>query len=567
MPALERNQQFERYRITQWLGNGVSGESYEAVDTMLQRKVTLKLIHPWFTLPDLAHRQFFREMQGISTLNHPYLATTLDYGEIDGRLYVARRFLSNGSLLSNTGRLWFNPPLNVEDAIQYGYQLAQALNYIHNCGYLHGAVTLSNILVLRGPNMNHEHGYAPFLLADIGLSNFVRRFGQPQIKLLPVTAAPEQIGKRVTPASDQFALAVLLYFWLSGRPPYIGTPEETELAKLTGMFPPLFSLNPDILFEQEEVLRRALSIYPDERYPSVTAFADALVATLTPPMNTTPPTPSTIKTPQPDLKEQLESLTEALPQANQAPVNAYASVSQFETRPISELEPETLPVPGTPAEVESAPAVEALSSVEPAITLGIDPISMDEAAPILMPHLELSLTLEQMLNALVQPLPSVFHPGIQLPPQTPVSAEEEIATAEEAPPVTESPAYQENEIMEIETQAGQTEQIVQTTQPIAIPRLQINWLSGRETREYLLDNKEIMLGRAGSDDVQLDKDSSISRHHALLKYEDDQYLIYDLRSFSGICVNGEKLNNDTGHALADGDHINIGNYELTFRKA
>ena len=169
MPALERNQQFERYRITQWLGNGVSGESYEAVDTMLQRKVTLKLIHPWLTLPDSAHRQFFREMQSISTLNHPYLAATLDYGEIDGRLYVARRFLSNGSLLSNTGRLWFNPPLNVEDAILYGYQLAQALNYIHNCGYLHGAVTLSNILVLRGPNMNREPGYAPFLLADVGL--------------------------------------------------------------------------------------------------------------------------------------------------------------------------------------------------------------------------------------------------------------------------------------------------------------------------------------------------------------------------------------------------------------
>lgn len=562
MPALERNQQFERYRITQWLGNGVSGESYEAVDTMLQRKVTLKLIHPWFTLPDLAHRQFFREMQGISTLNHPYLAATLDYGEIDGRLYVARRFLSNGSLLSNTGRLWFNPPLNVEDAILYGYQLAQALNYIHNCGYLHGAVTLSNILVLRGPNMNHEPGYAPFLLADVGLSNFVRRFGQPQIKLLPVTAAPEQIGKRVTPASDQFALAVLLYFWLAGRPPYIGTPEETEHAKLTGIFPPLFSLNPDISFEQEEVLRRALSIYPDERYPSVAAFADALVATLT--------TPSTIKTPQPDLKEQLESLTEALPQANQVPVNAYASVSQFETRQISELEPETLPVLGTPTEVENTPAVEALSSVEPAMALGVDPFSVDEAAPILMPHLELSLTLEQMLNALAQPLPSIFHPGIQLPPQAPFSAEEEIATAEEAPSVIQSPAYQENEIMEIETQAGQTEQIVQvvqTTQPIAIPRLQINWLSGGETREYLLDNKEIMLGRAGSDDVLLDKDSSISRHHALLKYEDDQYLIYDLRSFSGISVNGEKLNNDTGHALADGDHINIGNYELTFRKA
>jgi len=464
MPALERNQQFDRYRIIQSLGNGVSGESYEAVDTMLQRKVTLKLIHPWFTLPDSAHRQFFREMQGISMLNHPYLAATLDYGEIDGRLYVVRRYLSNGSLLSNAGRLWFKPPLDVEDAIQYGHQLAQALDYIHNCGYLHGAVTFSNILVLQGPNVDHEPGYAPFLLADVGLSNYVRRFGQPQIKLLPITAAPEQIGNRVTPASDQFALAVLLYFWLAGRPPYIGTTEEIEHAKLTGAFPPLFSLNPEVSYEQEEVIRRALSIYPEERYPSMEAFADALVATLTPPINTAPPTPSPI------------------------------------------------------------------------------------------PHPEQSLTLEQMLDALAKSSPSVFQPGIQLPPEAPFSAEE-------------APTYQEKEIIEMEIQAGQVEQhtqVTQVTQPIAIPRLQIKWLSGGETREYLLEHKEILLGRAGSDDVLLDQDSSISRHHALLKYEDDRYLIYDQRSSSGVFVNGEKLTDETGRALADRDHILIGNYELIF---
>src|SRR6266568_7215613 len=125
MPALLENQRFERYRVVQYLGSGVSGESYEAEDTVLQRKVTLKLIHPWMILPDSARRQFFREMQGISLLNHPYLAAILDYGEIDGRLYVVRRYLSNGSLLGNAGRSWFKPPLSLEDALRYGRQLAQ----------------------------------------------------------------------------------------------------------------------------------------------------------------------------------------------------------------------------------------------------------------------------------------------------------------------------------------------------------------------------------------------------------------------------------------------------------
>ncbi len=187
MPALLENQRFERYRVVQYLGSGVSGESYEAEDTVLQRKATLKLIHPWMMLPDAARRQFFREMQGISLLNHPYVAAVLDYGEIDGRLYVVRRYVTSGSLLSSDGRLWFQPPFSISDAIHYGRQLAQTLEYIHKRGYLHGTLTLSNILVLRGPNVDGEPGFAPFLLADVGLANFVRRFGQPQVQLLHST--------------------------------------------------------------------------------------------------------------------------------------------------------------------------------------------------------------------------------------------------------------------------------------------------------------------------------------------------------------------------------------------
>jgi pSer/pThr/pTyr-binding forkhead associated (FHA) protein len=79
------------------------------------------------------------------------------------------------------------------------------------------------------------------------------------------------------------------------------------------------------------------------------------------------------------------------------------------------------------------------------------------------------------------------------------------------------------------------------------------------------EREEIMLGRAGSDDVLLDQDPSISRHHALLKVEDGRYFIYDLRSSSGVFVNDEKLIDGEGRVLADGNHIRIGNYELIFR--
>jgi serine/threonine protein kinase len=438
-------------------------------------------------------------MQGISLLNHPFLAAILDYGEIDGRLYVVRRYLSNGSLLGNAGRLWFKPPLSVEDALRYGRQLAQALDSIHNHGYLHGAITFSNVLVLRGPNVEHEPDYAPFLLSDVGLTNYVRRFGQPPNNLLPVTAAPEQVGKRVTPASDQFALAVLLYFWLAGRPPYLGAPEEIEQAKLTGAFPPLFTLNPDTPYELDEALRRALSVYPEERYPSIAAFADALMALLTlSPVETSLPDP---RQPEPFSASTSTPITQADP----SPVNDLTPMPQIETGDISAVDPELSP-------------------------------------------------LEQILNVLAQPIPYVFQSKTRPLPESTTPP------AEERPAQEEIPMEQGEEVAVAETE-------MQAAQSTTTPSLLISRLSEVETREFLLgrEREEIMLGRAGSDDVLLDQDPSISRHHALLKVEDGRYLIYDLRSSSGVFVNDEKLTDGEGRVLADGNHIRIGNYELIFR--
>jgi serine/threonine protein kinase len=319
MPILGDGQIFERYKTIRWLGSGTSGESYEAEDSVLLRKVTLKIVHPWSILSDAARRQFFREMQGISVLSHPYLAAVLDYGESDGHLYVTRRFVSSGSLLGNHGRTWFQPPLLVIDAFTYVDQLAQALQYIHQHGHLHGNLSFNNILVLRGPNIERTADHAPFLLADIGLTHLVRRFGKPQIETLPISAAPEQSGKRVTPASDQFALAVLLYFWLTGNLPYLGTPEEVEQLKLTETINPVSQLNPAITLEQDSLILRALAASPDERHPSVLAFTRALMASLS-----LDQTLATVATEQPERPRQIPTipLTETSTEQVASPVVA-----------------------------------------------------------------------------------------------------------------------------------------------------------------------------------------------------------------------------------------------------
>lgn len=292
MAVLEDGQSIAHYHITLYLGSGFSGESYEAEDAQLQRKVALKLLHPWSRLPEIARRQFFRDMQGLSLLTHPYIAATFDYGETDAYLYIARRFVGPGSLLGNEGRLWFRPPFEVLDAFHYAHQLAQALFHMHQQGYVHGALTLANILVLQGQKIDDGSEFTPFLLADVGVTSFIRRFGQPATTLYAITAAPEQFESRTVAASDQYALAVLLFLWLSGRLPFIGSPTEVAQLKHNETIPSLLLINPHVSLQQEGILRRALSAHPEERYPSILAFTQALLASL-PPAELTPHIPDT----------------------------------------------------------------------------------------------------------------------------------------------------------------------------------------------------------------------------------------------------------------------------------
>src|SRR5258706_6093906 len=373
-------------------------------------------------------------MQGISILNHPYLAAVLDYGEINSRLYVARRYVSGSTLLGNEGRLWFHPPLNVTEAVRNIHQLAQALQYIHNHGYLHGSLTFSNMLVLRGPNVDNEPHYAPFLLADVSLTNFVRRFGQPQNQLLPIVAAPEQYGKRVTPASDQFALAVLLYFWLTGRPPCVGTPEEIKHLKLTETITPLSSFNPKVTLEQEGILLRALSLYPEDRYPSVLAFADSLSATLV-------TEPQAVPASEPI--EQIESTL------IREPVTQLETISSPELGTIPETDPVLFSKPVAEVQEaisgsENSTAVELSSQAEPVVlaenTVEAEPAIQTEATSDVAFAAE-----DQLAQQIPQPTPEPAptpqpQPGPTPPPEpAPSPAPEPTPQTIPAPEPTPAP--------------------------------------------------------------------------------------------------------------------------------
>ncbi|GER85867.1 hypothetical protein KDW_00290 [Dictyobacter vulcani] len=278
MQALEEGQKFERYRILHSSGSGTAGINYLAEDTRQRRKVLLKLIHPWAPLPDIARRQFYREINALSHLNQSQLAPIFNYGEWHGQLFIARIYAEYGSLLNEQGRAWFRPPFDAPIAVHYAVHITNALTTIHSLGYTHGSVTFSNLILTQSPQPNSKQN--PFLLADSSLATFVRSMGQPRSTFFPSTTAPEQFEGQTIPASDQYALAVLLYFWLAGRPPFLGSPEEIKYNKNQGIIPSLLPFNTTVSYELENIIRRALSPNSTHRFINVSAFAQALTKAL-----------------------------------------------------------------------------------------------------------------------------------------------------------------------------------------------------------------------------------------------------------------------------------------------
>jgi len=581
MPTLEAGQKFERYRIVRHIGGGSSGESYEAQDTLLPRTVALKLIHPWSRLSDSARRQFFREMRTLSLLSHPYLATTLDYGEVHGQLYIARQYSSSGSLLSDQGRAWYNPPLDIVRAAQFAHQLAQALYHLHAHGHVHGSLTFSNILVLHSPDQDQQPGAAPFLLADTGSAYFVRNAGQPRMAVLPITAAPEQHQrKRVTGASDQYALAVLLYFLLVGRLPFTGTPDEIEQSKLTHTIPALFLLNPNITLEQEEILRRALSVHPQARYPSVMAFTEDLLTSLTHSAQASVPTEAAAQSVIENRIGELELLPTALP-LTMSPVDGAAPSNALGHSEVEEADqPETsiehATSQGDPSGESADDAVEgSLQKVLPDHQGEPEPSSVRETTmgtereqpqPQPLPQTIPDVPLPQPQP---EPIPQSEPDPIRLPEPTPQPDPEVLPKP--APdialpvPIPTPPPIEEPAPPPMDPPAKDTGPLSphQEIPPMRVASLTITSPSIKDLRQIILERERTTLGRAGSSTIFLNQDE-ISRHHAVLLRQGDRYLLSDERSAQGTMVNGQPLTGDQAYELQDGDCIKIGEYILVF---
>jgi eukaryotic-like serine/threonine-protein kinase len=252
-----------RYQDVRHLARGGMGDVYRATDTTLGRTVALKLLAERYADDEDIRRRFKNEALAAARLsNAPFTVTIFDVGEAEEQPFIVMELLEGGSL---EDRLRAGRPTTAE-ALRWLGQAAQALDAGHALGVVHRDVKPGNLLL---DDRGEVH------VADFGVASAVGLDSLTMTGTVLGTAgylSPEQaLGRRATPASDRYALAVVAWELLAGRRPFEAESLTAEAAAhVHAPVPPISAegLPPAL----DPVFRRALAKDPAERYPGAVDF-------------------------------------------------------------------------------------------------------------------------------------------------------------------------------------------------------------------------------------------------------------------------------------------------------
>src|SRR6266576_5592725 len=272
-----------RYRFLRLLGSGGMGEVYLMNDTRVNRQVAIKIIrsesapYPGSEAAKDAARLFQREARAIAALDHPNILPLYDFGEEthdDTTMsYMVMPFCTEGSL-AGWLRQSVSATLPPQDIAQLVEQAADALQYAHDHQVIHLDVKPSNFL-LRSNKKNPNR--PTLLLADFGIarSSVTVASSSRTIRGTPTSMAPEQWSSNPVPATDQYALAVMIYEMLVGHAPFVGSMEQVMYQHFSAQPLSPSTYNPQLPPAVDSVILRALAKQPEDRFPSIADFAAA----------------------------------------------------------------------------------------------------------------------------------------------------------------------------------------------------------------------------------------------------------------------------------------------------
>jgi TolB-like protein/tRNA A-37 threonylcarbamoyl transferase component Bud32 len=281
-----------RFRIARFIASGGMGELYEAIDLELQDRVALKTIRPEIAADARVNQRFRREVQLARKITHPNICRIFDlfqHQSASGEgvpplpiVFVTMELLEGQTLAEFVTR---EGPLTVERALPLASQMAAALAAAHEVGIVHRDFKSNNVMILPP---ERPDGPPRTVVSDFGLAYQVSDTAVPSDAPISVSGeimgtldymAPEQIqGGAATPATDVYALGIVLYEMVTGvRPFAAATPVASVLSRMSG--PPSQSpraLVPDIPENWDAVIMRCLDPLPEKRFEDAASMVAAL---------------------------------------------------------------------------------------------------------------------------------------------------------------------------------------------------------------------------------------------------------------------------------------------------
>jgi serine/threonine protein kinase len=264
-----------RYETGERLGSGGMSNVYKATDRILERQVAVKILAEHLSDDERFVARFRREALAVARLIHPNIVQVYDSGVDDGRHYIVMEYVagrSGAQILQRHG------PVDAVTAAEIGIQACAGLDYAHRRGIIHRDVKPGNLMITGGPVGNGE---LTVKLTDFGIARAIEQTRITQVGSVVGTAAylaPEQVrGDEATPATDVYALGVVLYQFLTGRLPYEGS-SLAELAVRQQNEKPLppSTYNSEVPEPLSAAVLRALEGDTSRRYASADEFATGL---------------------------------------------------------------------------------------------------------------------------------------------------------------------------------------------------------------------------------------------------------------------------------------------------
>jgi eukaryotic-like serine/threonine-protein kinase len=264
-----------RYEIGERLGSGGMSSVHQATDLILERTVAVKILAEHLSDDERFVARFRREALAVAKLIHPNIVQVYDTGIDEGRHYIVMEYVqgrSGAQILQRHG------PLDAETTAEIGAQACAGLDYAHRRGIIHRDVKPGNLMIVGGPVGGGE---MTMKLADFGIARAVEQTRITQVGSVVGTAAylsPEQVrGEEATPATDVYALGVVLYQFLTGRLPYEGsTLAELAVRQQNEKPLPPSTYNDEVPETLGAAVLRALEGDPNRRYASAGELAGGL---------------------------------------------------------------------------------------------------------------------------------------------------------------------------------------------------------------------------------------------------------------------------------------------------